>query len=351
MAIKSPLNGVHRTLGAKLTEFGGWDMPLQYKGVIAEHKAVRGGAGLFDVSHLGKLIVDEGQVPALDALLPGKVAKIPVGRAGYNLVLDETGGVIDDVFLYRQPSSMLIVPNASNTLEVLDFLHANAVKAEDARMRWAIIALSGPLAPGLGAELIPATADLKLHRFAEFDLGGHHLMVARTGYTGEPTLEFFCEWEEAPAVWDLLLKDPVHPCGLASRDTLRLEMGYPLHGHEISKEITPLEAGMEWLIDWDGPFVGKQALLDLKEAGITRKLVGLVAHGREIPRQGYKVSSGGQQVGELVSGNFSPVLDKGIAMGFVPPNLSQPGTRLVVDVRGRSLEMEVTVPPFIKDSR
>ena len=351
LGIKSPLNDVHLGLGAKLTEFGGWDMPLQYQGVIAEHTAVRQSAGLFDVSHLGKIIVDADQIEALDSLLPGKVASIPVGRAAYNLVLNEAGGVIDDIFLYRLKDSMLVVPNASNTLAVLDFLAANGVKAEDARMRWAIIALSGPRAPALGAALVPGTAHLKLHRFDDFDLSGHPVMVARTGYTGEPTLEFFCDWDAAPEAWAEILTDEVVPCGLASRDTLRLEMGYPLHGHEIAPDITPIEAGMEWVIDWTKDFIGKPALVDVKESGPSRKLVGLVALGREIPRQGYKVLEGSEEVGELVSGNFSPVLGKGIATGFVRASLAEEGTRLTVDVRGRSLEMEVTKPPFIKDRR
>lgn len=322
-------------------------MPLQYEGVIAEHKSVREAVGLFDVSHLGKLVVDAAQIGALDALLPGKVASIPVGRAGYNLVLDDSGGVIDDIFLYRRDDSMFIVPNAANTLDVLDFLEERGVKAEDARMVWGLIALSGPKAQNKVADLVPDAATLKLHRFGSFELAGLKVTVARTGYTGEPTFEFICDWDDSPAVWDALLGEGVAPCGLASRDTLRLEMGYPLHGHEISRDITPVEAGLEWVIQWDKDFVGKQALLDMKRSGPPRLLVGLVAQGREIPRQGYKVLHDGQEVGELVSGNFSPVLGKGIATGFVPPSLAAQGTRLTVDVRGRPLEMEVTNPPFI----
>lgn len=350
--IRSPLHEVHISLGAKLTGFGGWEMPLQYEGVLAEHRAVRAHAGLFDVSHLGKLLVrGDEQIARLDRLLPGKVAAIEPYRAGYNLVLNDDGGVVDDIFCYRFPDHMLLVPNASNTMEVLQYLKERSVEAEDARMRWAIIALSGPAAPALASQLDPALGELKLHRFNEFSVAGSRMMVAKTGYTGEPTLEFFSEWDEAPRLWHQLLTGEVKPAGLGARDTLRLEMGYPLHGHEISAQIDPLSAGLGWLIDWDKPFVGKQALEKIKQDGPREKLVGLVAIGREIPRQGFPIILDDRQVGELVSGNFSPVIGKGIAMGYVSPEHAVPGTRLKVQVRGRDLEMEVTSPPFIKDGR
>lgn len=358
MTYTSPLNDDHLKLGAKLTDFGGWMMPLVYRdGTIAEHKAVRSALGLFDVTHLGKITVEgPGAEAALDAALPGKIAKLKPGRAGYNLVLTEEGGVVDDIFVYRKSDGFLVVPNASNMDAVLSFLQKASgpdVVVTDARLRWAILAVTGPRAREFIVPRMQGSEELKMHDFANLQLNGIDVMVARTGYTGEVTYELLPEWDDAPAVWSYLLEaaEPygAAPAGLGARDTLRLEMGYPLHGHELSTEINPVEAGLGWVIDWDKQFFGKDALLKVKEQGPTRKLVGLLGSEGRIPRMGHPVLSGPEPVGEVTSGNFSPTLGVPIALAFVGPEHAAPGTGLSIDIRGKQLPVTVVTPPFIKN--
>jgi len=348
---RSPLHSEHVRLGAKLTPFGGWEMPLQYAGVLAEHRCVRSEAGLFDVSHLGKVTVDgPGAADFLDRMLPGKVASLGEWRAAYNIVLNEQAGIVDDIFVYRRPEGFIVVPNASNTVAVLDMLASAAgpgVHVVDSRMEWAIIALSGPRARSIILADMPEVADLKLHRLTEGVFRGTPSLVARTGYTGEVTFEFLVAWDRAKDLWLSLLDAGATPTGLGARDTLRLEMGYPLHGHEISESTNPIEAGLEWVIDWTKPFFARDVLEKIRDKGVSRRLAGVIGVGREIPRAGQAILESGRQVGELTSGNFSPVLGRGIGMGYVPPELAAPGTMLVVDVRGKMLDVEVTKPPFI----
>lgn len=355
MTFRSPLNPEHRRLGAKLTGFAGWDMPLQYSGVIAEHMAVRERVGLFDVSHLGKLLIEgSAAVSCLDRLLPGKLPS--EWKAAYNLVLDENAGIVDDVFVYRRPEGFIIVPNAANTAGVSARAKQEAgtrASVMDARDRWAIIALQGPSARDLMERLCPAAVALKLHEFGDVEVAGIPAQAARTGYTGEYGFELFVESDRARELWRKLITGGedlgIAPCGLGARDTLRLEMGYPLHGHEISAETNPLESGLGWLIDWEKTsFVGKQRLEELRRSGSSRKLIGLVARDRGIPRAGYSVLRGGQKVGGVTSGNFSPVLGKGIALAYVTPESSAEGTMLEVDVRGKPLAVEVVTPPFVR---
>lgn len=326
-------------------------MPIQYKGVVSEHLAVRGHAGVFDVSHLGKLVVEGTEALAsLDSLFPGKVAALTEWQAGYNLALNESGGIEDDIFIYRRPEYVLIVPNAANVGAVRGLIeeHDPELRIEDAAERWAILALQGPEVRGLADRLNPRLNELRLHRFGDFDVSGVTLQAARTGYTGEYGFELFVEAEKAPEVWNLLTDEGVTPAGLGARDTLRLEMGYPLHGNDIGPETNPVEASMEWVVDWNKAFKTKPLLEEVRGSGPQRKLVGLAARGREIPRHGHAVERDGAKVGEVTSGNFSPVLKTGIALAYVSPDASQAGTMLSVDVRGRRLEVEVVQPPFIK---
>lgn len=349
---ETPLREEHLRLGAKLTNFGGWDMPLQYSGTLAEHAAVRERAGLFDVSHLGKLIVTESSLGALDRLLPGKVLALPIWRAGYNLVLNDDCGIVDDIFVYRHPDYTLVVPNASNTDQVASALTEGGVSVTDARDRWAILALSGPLARDIGRDIVEGLEEIKMHTFVETKFGGEVVLAARTGYTGEYTLEFFVPHRTALDLWRSLLeigKDRgLVSAGLGARDTLRLEMGYPLHGHEIDTTTNPIESGLSWVIEWDKESEHRMDLKRCRGAPQKRSLVGLIARGREIPRQGYGVFRGDERVGEVTSGNFSPVIRRGIAMAYVSTEVSAPGTMLQVDVRGRKADMEVTKPPFIR---
>lgn len=327
-------------------------MPLQYEGVLAEHRCVREAAGVFDVSHLGKITVDGPGAPEFfDRMLPGKVASLGEWRAGYNLVLNEQGGIVDDIFVYRRPGGFIVVPNAGNTIAVLDIFKDAAgpgVRVVDSRMEWGIVALSGPRARSIVSELGNGEVKrLKLHHLTTGVFRGTQSLVARTGYTGEVTYEFLVAWDRAMPLWLALLGAGAVPAGLGARDTLRLEMGYPLHGHEISEETNPLEAGLDWVIDWTKPFFAREALEKIRDEGVSRRLVGVVGVGREIPRAGQAVLAAGRRVGELTSGNFSPVLGKGIGMGYVSPEFAVAGTMLAVDVRGKMLEVEVKKPPFI----
>jgi aminomethyltransferase len=352
---RSPLHSEHERLGARFTPFAGWEMPIQYTGVVSEHLAVRQKAGLFDVSHLGKLIV-KGDRPelALDGLFPGKVAGLSEWTAAYNLALDAEGGIVDDIFVYRRPDYLLLVPNAANVAAVRSLIetHDPGLEVEDAAERWAILALQGPESRSIADRLDPALNELELHSFGEFDLGGSKVQAARTGYTGEYGFEFFVEAEKAPAFFKAVLqvgeRSGLIPVGLGARDTLRLEMGYALHGNDISVETNPIEASLSWVIDWNKEFKSKGLLEEIRSRGPDRKLVGLTGRGREIPRHGNPVLSGDEAVGEVTSGNFSPVLKKGIALAYVRGDLTQPGTMLGVEVRGRRLEVEVVKPPFVK---
>jgi glycine cleavage system T protein (aminomethyltransferase) len=355
----SPVHDEHIRAGARLTEFGGWLMPLQYEGVVAEHWAVRRAAGLFDVSHLGKLVVHgDDAIAFLDSVLPGSVGALEEWTAGYNLVLSEEGGILDDIFVYRRPDSLVVVPNAANTETVLGVLEAAAegvpgVDIEDARGRWAIFAVQGPRTREMEAWFPPAAAQLPLHAFGDLEVAGVSCQVARTGYTGEHGFELFVGWDDAATVWNALLEGGAAyglvPAGLGARDTLRLEMGYPLHGQDISPETNPIEARLNWVIDWSkSAFTAREVLSRIRESGPSRRLVGLVARGRGIPRHGHAVLSEGGVVGEVTSGNISPVLAIGIGMAYVPPSLAAPGTTVTVDVRGRALEAEVAKPPFIR---
>ncbi len=359
MTRESPLRAEHLAAGARLVDFAGWNMPLVYgTGTVAEHNNVRQSVGLFDVTHLGKVTVEGADAEALlDRLLPGKVAKLRPWRAGYNLVLTPDGGVVDDIFVYKRDEGFLVVPNASNTDAVIQFLQAGVradedVTIVDARGRWGILALTGPRAREVLFPIHPEAASLKMHDFRTMSLEGIDLIVARTGYTGEVTYEFLPEWDRSPEVWKLLLEAGrscgIKPAGLGARDTLRLEMGYPLHGHELSVDINPLEAGLGWVIDWDKDFPGKGALENVHSAGVSRKLVGLLAaEGRgRVPRMGHQVFFEDRPVGQVTSGNFSPTLGAGIALAFVPLELSEVGTRLEIDVRGKRLPVQVVKPPF-----
>lgn len=367
MSREPPLHPVHVALGARLVDFAGWEMPLQFSGVVAEHTAVRERVGLFDVSHLGQLAVtgpDAARV--LDATLTANVGGLSRWRARYGFVLTEAGGVVDDLFVYCRPDGYLVVPNAANTDAVLAALRATVtsvggadVTIDDARGRSAILALQGPASRPIAEEVLPGANDLALHAFADLELAGSRIQVARTGYTGEYGFELFAPARSAEAVWNRLIEaggpHGIAPIGLAARDTLRLEMGYPLHGHELSVDINPVEAAMSWAVDWTKEdFRGKAALEAIRSAGPTRTLVGLAVDGPGIPRADQAIHAagdGGAALGVVTSGNFSPTLKRGIALGFVTAASSAPGTMLTVDVRGKRVPVIVTRPPFVPRGR
>jgi aminomethyltransferase len=348
---ETPLLSTHRELGARLVDFAGWDMPLQYEGVIAEHNAVRTSAGVFDVSHLGKLRVS-GPPAALQEAFTADVDSIGVGTAKYSLALTEEGGCIDDLFVYRlADAEWLVVPNAANVAAVAAAIEDVGGECSDEWDRWAILALQGPDAFELFERAWPGTdaAGMRLHTFGMLELDGVESIVARTGYTGERGFELYVPSESAPHAFGKLVDLGAAPAGLGARDTLRLEMGYALYGHEVTTEINPLEAGLGWTLAWDAPFRGRDSLAVIKQRGPDRKLFGVRCTGRGVPRQGCPVHLRGSVIGELTSGNYSPTLGKGIGLALGPA-AARPdvGERVAVEARGRMIEGDIVRPPFIR---
>lgn len=347
----TPLLSTHRELGARLVDFAGWDMPIQYEGIIAEHNAVRNAAGVFDVSHLGKLRLSGSSAP-LQTAVTADVDSIEVGTAKYALALTEDGGCIDDLFVYRlADSEWLIVPNAANVAAVAAAIADAGGECTDEWERWAILALQGPDALDVFERAWPDTgaAGMKLHTFRILDLDGVETIVARTGYTGERGFELYVQSEAASHAFGKLLDLGAAPAGLGARDTLRLEMGYALYGHELTTEINPLEAGLGWVLAWDAPFRGREALAAVKQRGADRKPFGVRCTGRGVPRQGCLVHLRGSVIGELTSGNYSPTLGTGIGLALGPAR-SRPdvGERVAVEARGRMIEGDIVRPPFIR---
>jgi aminomethyltransferase len=349
----TPLLDLHVELGAKLTEFGGWHMPLQYEGIIAEHNAVRTSCGLFDVSHLGKLrLTGLAAEDALQRALTCDVSSLDSDQATYALVLTDGAGCIDDVFVYRLgEDEWMVVPNASNVGAVAEAIVEAGGQPRDEWDRYAILALQGPDSFGVFSKVFGGSdaTDLPLHRWAYLEMDGHQGIVARTGYTGERGFELYVPSEVSRAVAQALLDAGATPAGLGARDTLRLEMGYALYGHEIDLDTNPLEAGLGWAIKWDAPFRGRDALLKIKEQGPERKLFGCRLTDRGVPRQGYEVSHNGETVGTVVSGNYSPTLGTGIALAYAPiEKLPKPGDQVEIEARGRRLSADIVKPPFIR---
>lgn len=351
----TPLLEEHRALGAKLTEFGGWEMPLQYSGIIAEHNAVRGSCGVFDVSHLGKLRLTDTPASVVQRALTCDVDGLEVGQAAYALVLQDDGGVVDDVFLYRiDETEWLVVPNASNVQAVAEALKDTGGDPQDEWDRWAILALQGPNAYEVFAkvwsDLDPAT--LGFHRWRELEMYGAPGLVARTGYTGERGVEIYAPAKSAVKVFRALLEAGAVPVGLGARDTLRLEMGYALYGHEITRDTTPVEAGLGWAVAWDRDFRGREAAMKVKDEGPRQRLFGVRLRDRGVPREGYEIQVEGQSIGTVVSGNFSPTLGVGIAMAYGPTeSIPAPGADVTVSARGRSLEGYIVKPPFLEKAK
>jgi len=366
--LKSPLYDWHQSAGAKLADFGGWDMPIEYPqgtragepgGVIAEHTAVRERVGLFDVSHLGKIEVKgAGALAYINSMLTNDLDRIYDGSAQYNLICNESGGVIDDLIVYRRSSEdLFLIPNAANCAEVLAVLQTNApstVAIADAHQKYGVLALQGPHSIDVIASL-GITVDFDYMAFNEGFIPGHEdlgsVIICRTGYTGEYGFELVPAWEKSEALWNLLVDKIAtldgRVCGLGARDTLRTEMGYPLHGHELSQEIAAIEAGAAWavVLSKEG-FMGKGALVSLKESGVKRQLRAIKSLDRGIPRAGMDVLRDGINVGTITSGTFSPTLKVGIGLALIEPSVKV-GDTLEIDVRGRMSAVEVVKAPFV----
>ncbi|MDL9937351.1 glycine cleavage system aminomethyltransferase GcvT [Gordonia sp. ABSL1-1] len=362
--LAGPIADRHLALGASFAEFGGWDMPVSYAGTVAEHTAVRENVGIFDVSHLGKaLVAGPGAAAFVNATLTNDLAKIVPGKAQYTLCCNETGGVVDDLIAYLvSEDEVFLVPNAANTATVVAALAAAApagIEVTDRHRDHAVFAVQGPKAPEVLAGLgLPA--DMEYMAFADATLataaGDAPVRVCRTGYTGERGYEIIPRWDDAGPVFDVLLERVQAlggaPAGLGARDTLRTEMGYALHGHELSPEISPVQARSSWAVGWDKPaFFGRDALLAEKAAGPVRRLYGLRATGRGVPRADCAVRSadGACQIGVCTSGTFSPTLKQGIALALIDTASGvKKGDEVVIDVRGRELPCEVVLPPFVE---
>jgi aminomethyltransferase len=356
MLRRSPLDQAHRDLGAKMVGFGGWEMPLAYpSGTLAEHRTCRTGAVVFDVSHLGSVrVAGPGAFDRLQRTLTNDLGRIAPGRAQYTHLLDEAdGSVLDDLIVWwvrgdgNDDDEFHVMPNASNTERVVQ-----AVGGEDVTASRAIIAVQGPEARRWLADVAPEAADVPRFHVRRFTWEGVTALSAGTGYTGEDGVEVAIPAAAAPAFWEALLDAGLLPAGLGARDTLRLEAGLPLHGHELGPGITPLQANLGWVVAWDkGPFRGRDALEAERARGVDRLLTGLEVEGRQPPRAGYAVTGRDGPLGEVSSGNFSPTLGRGIALAFLRPHV-RPGDDVTVDARGQLLPGRIVAPPFVrKDKR
>lgn len=363
MSKQTPLYAVHAALGASFTDFGGWTMPVRYTSETAEHVAVRTAAGLFDLSHMGEIeLTGAGAGAALDYALVGTPSKIQVGRARYSIVTDDDGGILDDLVVYRLADEhFLVVANAGNVDVVVDALRHRCagfdVLLHDASDDWALIAVQGPESAAIVAELTDLEVpSLRYYGIDRGTIAGCVVLLARTGYTGEDGFEVYCAPSDGEAVWAALRLGGVSrglvPAGLACRDTLRLEAGMPLYGHELSRSVSPFDAGLGRVVAFGkaGGFVGERALAERRDAGATRTLVGLVSSGRRSPRSGYAVvePATGESVGVVTSGAPSPTLGRPIAIAYVSPAVHEPGTRLAVDIRGTLEDVEVVALPFYR---
>jgi glycine cleavage system T protein (aminomethyltransferase) len=340
--LQTPLYERHVALGARLVPFAGWEMPVQYQGVILEHRAVRIDSGAFDVSHMGEFLVEgPGARAFLQTVLSNDLDKIGEGKAQYTLLTNEHGGIVDDLIGYElSPERFLLIVNAANREPDFAWLEERLpgeVELRDVSDEYALIAVQGPRAlERLGLPEAPAFT------FADGEVGGVACTVNRTGYTGEQGVELLVEAGAATELWDRVLDRGVIPCGLGARDTLRLEVCYPLHGNDITPETDAISAGLGWVCALDKDFTGADELRRIKEAGPERRLAAFVMEEAGIPRQGMAIAEGG----EVTSGSHSPMLEVGIGMGYVPAGLARPGSELTIDVRGRLRRARVVKKPI-----
>lgn len=351
----TPLFEVHQATGARLVPFGGWEMPIQYKSILAESRAVRSGAGIFDVSHMGRVEIEgPGAAQFLDRVLSVNVPRLREGRARYNVICNAEGGIIDDCIIYRRgEESFLLIPNAGNTPQVLQWLdkwnpHNDQMQLEDVTSKFAMIAYQGPNAiDSLGPTSDADLSQVRPFTFIMTRIAGVEAFVARTGYTGEDGVELIVPSEDAQTIWQHLVDLGGVPCGLGARDVLRMEAGLMLHGSDMDTTVNPYEAALEKFVnpDRDG-YVAGEALRRIRDEGVSRKIVGFKMVERGIPRHGYAILDGSAEIGNVTSGGHSPTLDMSIGLGYVPTDYSAVGTRISVDIRGRSVAAEITTLPF-----
>jgi aminomethyltransferase len=354
----TPLYAAHQALGARFVDFGGWEMPVQYTSIIDEHHAVRQRAGLFDVSHMGEIeLRGPHAIAVAQELTVNDLGRLRDGQAQYSLLCRPSGGVVDDIMVHRMSAErVLLCVNAANTDKDVAWIaeHRNGAEVINRSAEFALLALQGPRATEiLGALTRLPLSQIQAFAFGEGRVSGRQALVAHTGYTGEDGWEIYCAPGDARTLWDALLdagrRFDIRPAGLGARDTLRLERALPLYGHELTDETTPLEAGLGWAVRFAKPsFIGRDALRQQRERGLTRRLVGLELTAPGIPRQGYPTVHDGAAVGTVTSGTKSPTLGKAIGLGYVASTLGAVGTQLGVDIRGRVIGARVVHLPFYK---
>jgi len=357
---KTPLYQIHEQLGAKIIPFAGYEMPVRYTRDKAEHLAVRSDAGMFDVSHMGEFFIDGPHaLELLQKISSNDVSRLVPGKAQYSCMPNHEGGIVDDLIIYRLgEESYMVVVNAANIQKDWDWISAsNTMNANliDRSEELALIAVSGPKAENILQQMTPSTlSELGTYYCISCELAEIPLTLATTGYTGERTFELFVPVAHAASVWNQIMETGkphgLIPTGLGARDTLRLEMGYMLYGNDINDETSPLEAGLGWITKLKkGPFNGSEAIAKLKERGIQRKLVGFEIIARGIPRSGYEIAVNDEVVGKVTSGSMSPVLNKGIGLGYVPIEFSKPGQELQIVIRNKMVPAQVVKTPFIPE--
>lgn len=358
--MRTPLYDAHRAAGARMVDFAGWDMPVQYSGIIDEHVAVRTRAGLFDVSHMGEVEVrGPGAIAACQHATANDLSRLADGRAQYSLLLTPDGGIVDDVIVYRRAADrILICVNASNRARDVAYLqeHVRGAEVVDRSDEYALLALQGPRATSVLAQLTGAQlARVPRFAFTESEVAGCGALIAHTGYTGEDGWELYCDPDAAESLWGAILEagksEGVVPAGLGARDTLRLEAALPLYGHELGEDTTPFEARLGWVVRMEkDDFVGRAALEAHRQRGPRRCLVGIELDEPGIARAGYRVLQQDRPIGEVTSGTKSPTLGKAIALGYVEPAASEPGTALAVEIRARAVAARVVRLPFYRSS-
>jgi len=363
--LRTPLYDRHRALGARLVEFGGWEMPVQYSGILDEHRTVRERAGLFDVCHMGEFRVEgEGALDYLQRLVPNNVARLADDQALYTQILRPDGGTLDDLIIYRRGEGRyMVVVNAGTMRKDWDWFSEHAagvanLTLENISDETGLLALQGPRAQ----DILQPLTETPLTEIAYYHckpgvVVGIQCVVSRTGYTGEDGFELYCSAEQVGTLWDALLDagkaTGLLPAGLGARDTLRLEAGYCLYGHELTEEITPLEAGLGWTVKLDKgvDFIGRDALVAEKAQGLRRKLVGVELTERGVPRGDYPIQQGGATVGALTSGGMAPTLNKPIGMGYISGGETEPGTSIAIEIRGKPVAAVIAPLPFYKRPR
>lgn len=355
------LNARHRSLGARMVEFGGWDMPVQYGSIVEEHEAVRTKAGLFDLQHMGRLrLTGKDRVAFLEGLVTQAVGTAKPGMARYSVMTNDQGNALDDIIFYTLPESLIVIVNAGNRERIVAHMQAHLrgdVTLEDCSERWAMLAIQGPEALAIVQPLSDVDlSQMKYYRCASAMILGEPCFVATTGYTGEHGFELVFDARVAERMWDLLLaygkERGLRPCGLGCRDTLRLEAGMPLYGHELELDTNPLEAGLDFAVKLDKKFVGSEALRKVQAAGAARKLLGFEVDGKRIPRQGAPIWAGSATVGKVTSGTRSPTLDKVVCMAFVPSGLAKDaGTAFEVEISGKRSPLKRVEMPFYSRTR